>query len=480
MALEIKQSLKLTQQLVLTPQLQQAIKLLQLSHLDLVETIQQEMMENPALEEIPGTESPELPDAQRKLEQKAEEKQAENVEAANGHENSDTDWQKVLESYSASTFKTGTGVSRNDDLPPIEANLASSSSLMDHLLEQLGLVRCLDDERRAAEVIICNLDERGYLTIPLDVIADEMELDLDMVEGGQMVVQSLDPLGCGSSDLVQCLVIQARKVWPEDPFVVQIIQDHLGDFERRNYQGVARAMDLDVEDAIEYHKMLRDLEPRPARGYSDCEPRYITPDVYLFKISGEWQINLNEDGLPKLRISPYYAKVLRGQGTKEDRAYVKGKLDSADFLIKSIYKRQGTIYKVVKSILERQLDFFERGIDHLRPMVLRDVADEIGVHESTVSRVTSNKYIQCPQGIFELKYFFNAGIQQVHGSEVAAESVKNRIKNLISAEDPKRPLSDAQLVKELRRYNIQCARRTVAKYREGMGILSSSKRKQLF
>ncbi len=480
MALEIKQSLKLTQQLVLTPQLQQAIKLLQLSHLDLVETIQQEMLENPALEEIPGTESPEVPDGQRQLEKTVEKNQAENVEAANGHETSDTDWQKVLESYSSSTFKSGTGLSRNDDLPPIEANLASSSSLIDHLLEQLGLVRCLDDERRAAEVIICNLDERGYLTMDLDVIAEEMELDLDMVEGGQMVVQALDPVCCGSRDLVQCLVIQARKVWPEDPFVIQIIEDHLGDFERRNYQGVARAMDLDIEDVIEYHKMLRDLEPRPARGYSDAEPRYITPDVYLFKIGDEWQINLNEDGLPKLRISPYYAKVLRGQGTKEDRTYVKNKLDSADFLIKSIYKRQGTIYKVVKSILERQMDFFERGIDFLRPMVLRDVADEIGVHESTVSRVTSNKYIQCPQGIFELKYFFNAGIQQVHGGDVAAESVKNRIKNLISAEDPKRPLSDSQLVKELRRYNIQCARRTVAKYREGLGILSSSKRKQLF
>ena len=206
---------------------------------------------------------------------------------------------------------------------------------------------------------------------------------------------------------------------------------------------------------------------------------FLRRKAHIAIVVDEYRI-LNEDGLPKLRISPYYAKVLRGHGTKEDRAYVKNKLDSADFLIKSIYKRQGTIYKVVKSILERQMDFFERGIDHLRPMVLRDVADEIGVHESTVSRVTSNKYIQCPQGIFELKYFFNAGIQQIHGSEVAAESVKNRIKLLIQAEDQKRPLSDAQLVKELRRYNIQCARRTVAKYREGLGILSSSKRKQLF
>ncbi len=480
MALELKQSLKLTQQLVLTPQLQQAIKLLQLSHLDLVDTIQQEMMENPALEEIPGTESGEVPDGERHLKEKAEQTQAESVEGANGHEGSDNDWQKILEEYSASRFKTGAGVVRRDDLPPIEANLVASSTLPNHLLEQLGLVRCLDSERHAAEVIIQNLDERGYLTLDLEVLAEELSMDLDDVEGGQMIVQALDPVGCGARDLVQCLAIQARKVWPEDPYVVPIIQDHLGDFERRNYQAVARALELDVEDVIEYHKMIRELEPRPARGFSDVEPRYITPDVYMFKIGDEWQITLNEDGLPKLRVSPYYAKVLRGHGSKEDRTYVKNKLDSADFLIKSIYKRQATIYKVVKSILERQMNFFEMGIDHLRPMVLRDVADEIGVHESTVSRVTSNKYVQCPQGIFELKYFFNAGIQQVHGAEVAAEAVKSRIKSLISGEDPKRPMSDAQLVKELRRYNIQCARRTVAKYREGLGILSSSKRKQLF
>lgn len=480
MGMEIKQSLKLSQQLVLTPQLQQAIKLLQLSHLDLVETINQEMMENPALEEIPGTEGGELPDGERALKETVEKNKAETVENDNGHESSETDWQKVLESYSSSNFKTGTGISRNDDLPPIEANLVSSASLAEHLLEQLGLVRCLDAERRAAEVIIHNLDDRGYLTFDLEILAEELEIDLDDVEGGQMVVQTLDPLGCGSRNMVECLVVQARRVWPEDPWVVQILREHLSDFERRNYQAVAKAMDMDLEDVIEYHKMIRELEPRPARGFSDAEPRYITPDVYLFKVSDEWQITLNEDGLPKLRISPYYAKVLRGQGTKEDRAYVKDKLDSADFLIKSIYKRQGTIYKVVKCILERQIDFFERGIDHMRPMVLRDVADEIGVHESTVSRVTSNKYLQCPQGIFELKYFFNAGIQQVHGSDVAAESVKNRIRALIAAEDHKRPLSDAQLVKELRGYNISCARRTVAKYREGLGILSSSMRKQLF
>ena len=304
--------------------------------------------------------------------------------------------------------------------------------------------------------------------------------DMDDAEGAQMIVQSLEPMGCGSLTLEECLCVQAKAIHPEDPFFTEIITNHLGDFERRNYPAVARAMDMDHEDVVEYHKMLQRFEPWPGRAYTGEDPRYITPDVYLFQVGEEWQIVQNEDGLPKLRISPYYQRVLSQPGSAEEKKYIKGKLDSADFLIKSIYKRQATIYKVVKCILEKQMEFFEGGVEHLKPMILRDVADEVGVHESTVSRVTSNKYIQCPQGIFELKYFFNAGISQVHGEDVAAASVKAKIKQLIGAEDPRKPMSDAALAKELRKYNIACARRTVAKYREAMGILSSSKRKALF
>ena len=507
MALELKQNLKLQQQLVITPQLQQAIKLLQLSHMDLVDQIQNELVENPALEEIPGaTHDETLAETLARLDNDNRKDQADIVEQNNGAESMDMDllkqatspepsaeeppqrdeklseeeWNKLLESYSQSGSYKGSGVVRGEELPPIENTLSTSTTLIEHLAWQLQMQLCTDGERRAANVIIMNLDDRGYLTIPLEVVCEEADCDLDDAEGAQMIVQSLEPMGCGSLSLEECLCVQAKAKHPEDPFFAEIITNHLGDFERRNYQAVSRAMDMDHEDVVEYHKMLQDFEPWPGRGYTGEDARYITPDVYVFKVGEEWQIVQNEDGLPKLRISPYYQRVLSQPGSEEEKKYIKGKLDSADFLIKSIYKRQATIYKVVKCILEKQMDFFERGVEHLRPMILRDVADEIGVHESTVSRVTSNKYLQCPQGIFELKYFFNAGISQVHGEDVAAASVKAKIKQLIGAEDPRKPMSDAAIAKELRKYNINCARRTVAKYREAMGILSSSKRKALF
>ena len=509
MALELKQNLKLQQTLVITPQLQQAIKLLQLSHMDLVDQIQNELVENPALEEIPGaTHDETLAETLSRLDNDNRKDQADIVDQNNGAGTMETDllrasesplgpsaeeppqrdeklsedeWNKLLESYSQSSgYKQGSGISRGEELPPIENTLSTSTTLIEHLAWQIQMQLCTDGERRASNVIIMNLDDRGYLTIPLDTVCEEAECDMDDAEGAQMIVQSLEPIGCGSLTLEECLCVQARAKHPEDPFFEEIINNHLGDFERRNYVAVEKAMEMDHEDAVEYHKMLQDFEPWPGRGFSGEDPRYITPDVYVFRVGDEWQIVQNEDGLPKLRISPYYQRVLSGSGSDEEKKYIKGKLDSADFLIKSIYKRQATIYKVVKCILEKQIEFFDSGVEHLKPMILRDVADEVGVHESTVSRVTSNKYLQCPQGIFELKYFFNAGISQVHGDDVAAASVKAKIKQLIGAEDPRKPMSDSALAKELRKYNISCARRTVAKYREAMGILSSSKRKALF
>ena len=508
MALELKQNLKLSQQLVITPQLQQAIKLLQLSHMDLVDQIQQELVDNPALEEIPGaTHDETLAETLAHLDNANRKDQQDVVDQNNGAESMDfdpmkpataetpdapeaptaaerekmteEDWNKLLETYSSGSGTKST-VNRNEDLPPIENTLSTSTTLIEHMAWQLQMQLCTDAERRAANVIVMNLDDRGYLTIPLEVVCEEADCEMDDAEGAQMIIQGLEPIGCGSLSLEECLVVQAKAKHPEDPFFEEIITNHLGDFERRNYQAVARAMDMDQEDVIEYHKMLQDFEPWPGRAYSGDDARYITPDVYVFKVGDEWQIVQNEDGLPKLRISSYYQRVLQSDGSDEEKKYIKGKLESADFLIKSIYKRQATIYKVVKSIMDKQRAFFDKGVEHLKPMILRDIADEIGVHESTVSRVTSNKYLQCPQGIFELKYFFNAAISQVHGEDVAAASVKARIKQIIGAEDPRKPMSDASIVKELRKYNIDCARRTVAKYREALGILSSSKRKALF
>lgn len=482
MAIDLRQQQKLSQQLVITQQLKQAIKLLQLNHMELVETVQQEMLENPTLEEIPGTQASDTSDAERALQEGAKAQQQDVVDQNNGSQDNSIDWEKYLEEQSRSAFKTGsTGPSRFDDLPPIETTLTEPESLVEHLMWQLGMTPCTDEEREAAAAIIHSLDHRGYLTETLDVIAEQVEVDMDLVEGALEIVQAFDPVGCGARDLSETLALQARHVWPEDPFVVTILTDHLHDLETRNYAGIAKAMELELDDVVEYHKMIRQLEPWPGRAYAEPPNQYITPDIYVAKIGGEWQIIQNEDGLPRLRVSRYYQKVLTDKGSsKEDRRYIKERLDSADFLIKSIFKRQRTIHKVMACILERQHDFFEHGAEKLRPMVLRDVADEIGVHESTVSRVTTNKYVQCPHGIFELKYFFNARIQSTQGDDLAGEAVKQKIKKLIADENPKKPLSDSALVKELAKEGVKIARRTVAKYREQMGILSSSQRKRLF
>ncbi len=477
MLLELKQSLKLSQQLVITQQIQQAIKLLQLTHLELVTEVQQEMVENPTLEEQPGT-SPDPAVLSEMRDARSDDRSQEQEAGADGGDK--IDWESFLSGYTSSP-RTGPRVSSYEDLPPIEASLVAADSLADHLLWQLQMQSATDDEHAAARTIIHNLDHRGYLTVDLEAVAEQAGVDMDAVEGAQEIILSLDPLGCGAQDLSECLLVQARLMNPEDPFLPQIIQRHLPNIEKRNYNAIARDLGIDLEDAIEYHRMIQKLEPIPGRNFASTDGQYITPDIYVMKIGNEWHIVLNEDGLPKLRVSPYYERMLRGGvASKEDRDYIKGRMQSAAFLIQSIHRRQRTIYRVMKSILDKQMDFFEHGVSHLKPMVLRDVAEDIGVHESTVSRATTNKYLQCPQGVLELKFFFNAAIPKVGGGDVASEAVKSRIRLLISREDPKNPLSDQALVEMLRGEGLKVARRTVAKYRDEQGILPSSKRKSVF
>jgi len=482
MALEIRQTQKLAQKLVLTQQLQQAIELLVLNSQELVEAVNKELLENPALEEVPGSRNEQYSEAENRLQQEAAKPGKDAQEQSNGtQEEAGIDWNRVLEerrkSDGSRSMASGT---RHEEMPPIEATLATAHDLADHLMWQLNLQSCTDPEFLAAEAIIHNLDRRGYLDGTLEEIQQETGVHVDAVEGALMIVQSFDPIGVASSNLIECLVFQARFHWPEDPYILEMLQNHLSDLERHDYPAIAKAMAIHEEDVVEYHRMIKTLEPWPGRPYSHAPDRYIIPDISVEKVAGEWRIAQNDDGMPRLRVSGYYQKILSDSASsKADKAYIKERLESADFLIKSIYKRQRTIHKVMESILDRQRGFFENGVEKLKPLVLREVADEIGVHESTVSRVTTNKYVQCSHGIFELKYFFNAGISRLHGEDVAAEAVRQKIRKLIADEDTKRPLSDQKIVQLLVSQNIKIARRTVAKYREGMGILPSSRRKRV-
>ena len=484
MSLEIKQQLRLSQQLVMTPQLQQAIKLLQLSRMELVDQVREELMDNPLLEEFSEIAATEMRLDSEPEVQKREEKER-TLSVSESNENTEKtqkeiDWSDYFENYSAPTPALASQRLRDDDLPGVEATLSRKTSLFDHLLWQLQVSDFTEQEERVALMIIGNIDERGYLVgIGLDQIAQEMDLDLEYVEEILEMVQTCDPVGVGARDLRECLMIQAR-LHQFGAIVEDVITHHMDNLEKKNYAAIARSMDLEFDEVLEAAKIISHLEPHPGRPFAGDDAQYVTPDIYVKKIDGEWATVLNEDGMPRLKISSFYRNALAGNSSDETKKYVTDKLNSAAWLIRSIQQRQKTIVKVTESIVKFQRDFFDRGVDFLKPLILRDVADDIGMHESTVSRVTNNKYVHTPHGIFELKYFFNSSINKTDGDNLASEAVKNKIKALIQQEDHKDPFSDQALVELLKKDGIEIARRTVAKYREMMGVLPSSKRKRLF
>ena len=489
MALELRQQLKLTQQLVMTPQLQQAIKLLQLSRLELVTAVQQEMVENPCLEELaeeevssstseseapssaeaePGSASEE-PAAPDSAEEEAREPTAEEMIG-------DVDWESYMESRPQTSL-----ASRDDERPSLEDRLVPGTSLSAHLLWQLGFVELTEDERVVAILIIGNLDENGYLDEDLEAIATSVHVPLELAENVLLRIQAFDPVGVGARSLSECLLTQARFSGIDDPLVLRIITHHLDLLQRKDYRGIARIEEVTVEDVAVAARVIGSFEPRPGRQYTTEAPAYITPDIYVHKVGDEYHVVLNEDGLPKLRVSSAYRSVLnRHNGaSKETRDYVRERLRSAVWLIKSIHQRQRTIVKVMESIIRFQRGFFDRGSEYLRPLNLRDVAEDIGMHESTVSRVTTAKYAQTPHGINELKFFFNSRIQTADGQSIASESVKEKIREIIRNEDPRHPFSDQSIAEILGKVSINIARRTVTKYREALRILSSTRRRQI-
>jgi RNA polymerase sigma-54 factor len=490
MAIEIKQQLRLSQQLVMTPQLQQAIKLLQLSRLELADVVTQELQENPVLEVSEEADEAELPreveadsheaEAPTAQAEAAADEVAEHREASDAEKIADIDWQSYAEAYPQTGFQ---GEMREDDeRRSLEGTLTRRETLSEHLEWQLQLSDFSEPERAAAKVIIGNLDDDGYLRADLDELMRAAGVPLPVVQSALRKVQLFDPTGVAARDLRECLLLQIDALGLEDPLVRTLVAEHLDALQRRDFRGIARALGVSIEAVAAAARVVGRLEPRPGRPFGGEDPIYIVPDIYVYKVGDDLHVVLNEDGLPKLKINQLYRDVLArgGEGVAKDtRDYVQEKVRSALWLIKSIHQRQRTIYKVMQSIIKHQRDFFERGVQYLKPLNLRDVAEDIGMHESTVSRVTTNKYAHTPQGIFELKFFFNSSINRVDGDAIASESVKEKIRRIITAEDPRRPLSDQRIAEMLRSANIDIARRTVTKYREAMNILSSTKRRRV-
>jgi len=479
MAMEMRQQLKMSQQLVMTPQLQQAIKLLQLTRLELQDLVRQELEENPLLEENAEQEDLREPDALETAEKEVEPAEI----AVDFHEvetGADTlrDWDSYLDGYN---YSAGEQYSADEERPSFENLLTRQSTLNDHLLWQLHMGQYSEMDVRVGEVIIGNVDESGYLRASLAEIAAASQATEEDVQDVLDCIQEFDPSGVAARDLRECLLIQARFMGMKGSVVEGILLNHLGDLEKRNYKQIARALKVDISQVLIAAKIIGGFDPRPGSSFNSDDVHYISPDIFVHKVGEDYVVMLNEDGLPSLKVSSQYTDV-RGSGSIDSQAedYISDKMRSALWLIKSIQQRQRTIYKVSKSIIRFQREFFDRGIEYLRPLVLRDIAEDIGMHESTISRVTTNKYMQTPQGLFELKYFFNSGLSTSEGEFLASESVKNRIKEIIEKEDPKKPLSDQKIAELLSGQTVNIARRTVTKYREMLKFGSSSERKRHF
>lgn len=478
MAVHLRQSMNLSQTLRMTPQLQQAIKLLQLSRMELETAVRKELEENPILEE---TEDLKGEDLQRTKEA------ADVVDSPNGESTSnDQDPQKQdefeWESYLENSYKPPqSGASGNEEIMNYENLISTTESLHDYLSWQAKMFGFNEDELMMAEILINYIDDDGYILTPLEEIAANEKVNQQDLEDVLPFIHEFDPPGVGARNLKECLLIQAKVLEEDTKDLVTLINNHLKDLEKKNYDAIAKAMGLDIREVAEICKIIYSMDPKPGLAYAPQDTHYVSPDVYVYKVGDDYMVSLNEDGLPRLKISNFYRNMLKGAGdNQKTQDYIQDKLRSAVWLIKSIHQRQRTIYKVTESIVKHQREFFEKGAGHIRPMVLRDIANDIGMHESTVSRVTTSKYVHTPQGIFELKYFFNSGISTDDGESLASESVKMKIKEIIGKEDPKSPLSDQQLVELLKADGIQIARRTIAKYRDVLKILPSSRRKKIF
>ncbi len=478
---------KLQQKLILTPSLQQAIKLLPMSTLELADMLQQEITENPLLEE--ELERPASEQQESDAEEGAPPPETSVVETDGKPEPepkredsmNEIDYESFFSDYLDEGYRPRTSY-EIPELPPIENTLSTTASLADHLDWQLRMAPADETTVELGEAIIGNIDEHGYLQASVEEICDMGNYDRESVERALRLVQEFDPIGVGARDLRECLLIQLRHLDLAGTPVETMVTDHLDLLQSHRFADIAKAMKLPVEEVIEHCEIIRRLDPQPGSKFNTEKSHYVTPDVYVIKVDGKYEVILNEDRLPQLRISSVYKRMLenKSEDYAATRDYVKEKLRSALWLIKSVDQRQKTIYKVANSIVRQQQEFLDNGVQHLRPTVLRDVAIDIGMYESTVSRVVSNKYMHTPQGVFEMRYFFHSGIASVGGEHVSSVTIKQRIKKIVEEENPKRPLSDSKIVKILEEDGLVLARRTIAKYREELRIPPSNQRKNLY
>lgn len=475
MALELRQQLKLAQKLVMTQQLRQAIKLLQLNRLELSDALQAEIEQNPALEEdlSPAeiTDNPmSLSSTSEDSGSQKEQEVTENIKVDDTL--ADTNWEDYANNFDSNfSFAHETPAA---DAPSQFEFISEKPGLSAYLQWQLAHCELDEKEWDIALFIIGNLNRYGFLEVEITKIVEETGCEQDDAEYILEVVQDLDPPGIAARDVSESLYLQLERLGKADTLAAVIVRDHLSLLETRNYKALSRATGKkkpELERAINY--IVSELTPFPGLSYAQEETNYIVPDVYVRKFDGEYEIRLNDDDLPQLKLSSLYQDLLKNDKAleKESRQYISEKLKNADWFIKSLYQRQRTIVKVMESILRFQMDFFERGPQYLKPLILKDVADDIEMHESTVSRVTSNKYVHTPLGIYELKYFFSTAIPREGQEAMASESIKTIIKKMIQDEDKSSPLSDNAISEKLAEKNIKIARRTVAKYREQLKIL---------
>jgi len=481
MGLETKLSLRQTQKLVMTAMLQQAIKLLPMARLELVQVIHQELMENPMLEEVALAEDGETPAEEEDAQPPAEASET----LTDGKELYDINWQ---EHFPEDWEWKGLPSEEYEERFSYENAMRAPTTLSEHLLAQLLMATTDDLERRVGAFLIGNIDDDGYLRGELDEAMTETQTDRATVERVLALIQTFDPAGVGARDLCECLLIQIRLLGLEGSLLETIVMEYLPKLEARGTmhltdvaKELTKTLHLSQDELAMALRLLKQLDPKPGLEFSSETAEAIVPDVIVVKVGQDYQIFLNDEGIPRLRISATYRRMQReGQLSQpEAKHYLEDKLRSAVWLIRSIEQRRQTLYKVANSLVKFQRDFFDHGLAHLKPLVLKDVAEDIGMHESTVSRVTTNKYMYTEQGIFELKYFFHSGIESYGGETMSSLTVKDRIKKLVAAEDPAKPLTDQQLVEALAAENVKIARRTVTKYRRELKLPPANRRRRI-